>query len=42
MTAVDPKMSTDHTVMGRAIDYVTIMTRSTRECENGREENTKR
>ena len=42
MTTIDPKISTDHTVMRRAIDYVTIMTKSTREREDGRQENTKR
>ena len=38
---VDPKMPTDDTVIRIAIDYITIMTRSTREIEDGRQENTK-
>ena len=36
VTTVDPRMSTDNTVIRRADDYVTIMTRSTREREDGR------
>ena len=45
VTTVDPKMSTDDTVIGIAIDYITeiplIMTRRTREYKDGRKENTK-
>ena len=42
VTTVDSKMSTDDTVIRIAIDYITIMTRSTRDFEDGRQENSKR